>query len=239
MKKKTILISLFQAIILFTSSFFVIRDTLYGEVIKHKAYTVNYNEEHEQANWVSYELTIDMLKKVTDRKNNFIEDPSVTTKSANSDDYKNTGYDRGHLCPSADMCWSNITMEESFFMSNISPQSPKLNRNAWKYLESDIRKWVIRDSILTIICAGVLIKDLPKIGIKNKVSVPKLFYKVILDNHGSVKKAVGFIFPNGYCSDDIWKYAVSVDSVESLTGFDFFAGVSPKIESTFNPKDWK
>ena len=86
------------------------------------AYTLNYDEQHEQASWVAYILTSTHIRGTVNRTNDFREDYKVKTGSASLSDYKGSGYDRGHLAPAGDMKWSSTAMSESFFMSNISPQ---------------------------------------------------------------------------------------------------------------------
>lgn len=158
-------------------------------VVKHLGYTVCYEEKFEQAKWVAYRLTAAMCNNnEEERKDDFREDKAIKTGSAVPEDYKKTGYDRGHLCPAGDMAWSEIAMSESFYMSNMSPQEPKFNRGIWKTLESQVREWAKQEEELYIVTAGVLEKGLPTIGEKNKVAVPKLYYKVILDVKGNEKK---------------------------------------------------
>ena len=111
-----------------------------GQIVHHANYTLQYNEEHEQASWVAYRLTSHHLQNPsTKRKDNFRSDPKVKTGSATLSDYKGSGYDRGHLAPAADFKWSSTAMSESFYMSNMSPQVPGFNRGIWKKLESKIR----------------------------------------------------------------------------------------------------
>ena len=110
------------------------------EIVKHTAFTLCYSEAHEQAKWVAYHLTAEMCDNSgEERTNNFRTDPDVKTGSASPEDYKKSGFDRGHLCPAGDMGWSEQTMSESFFMSNMSPQAPSFNRGIWKKLEEQIR----------------------------------------------------------------------------------------------------
>ena len=87
------------------------------------------------------------------RKNDFRIDPVVKTVSATPADYRNSGYDRGHLCPAGDMAFSEIAMSESFYMSNISPQVPSFNRGIWKTLEQKVRDWSL-DMILQLYIVG-------------------------------------------------------------------------------------
>ncbi|CAN5385750.1 DNA/RNA non-specific endonuclease [soil metagenome] len=214
------------------------------QVIRHLGYTFCYDENFEQAKWVAYRLTAAMCNgNDEERTDNFREDPSVKTGSASPDDYKKTGYDRGHLCPAGDMAWSEITMSESFYMSNMSPQEPKFNRGIWKTLESQVREWAKKEGELYIVTAGVLEKGLKTIGEKNKVAVPKYYYKIILDVYGPEKKAIAFIMPNEGSKESIFDYAVTIDSVEKLTQINFFPSlpddIENNLESHINVELWK
>jgi len=190
-------------------------------VINHFGFSLLYNEEHEQASWVAYELTSTEINKIFDRTNKFILDPQVKTTTASGKDYLKSGYDRGHLAPASDMGWSSITMAESFYYSNISPQIPEFNRGVWKRLEELVRSWAIKYETINIVTGPILTPGLPAIG-PNQVTVPNLFYKVILDYNGKDVKGIGFILPNLGSKEILQSYAVSIDSVESLTGIDFF-----------------
>ena len=165
------------------------------QIVNHLGYSFSYNEVHEQASWVAYELTDEKIRGTEKRKNNFRADPYVKTSSASLSDYKGSGYDRGHLAPAADMKWSTTAMSESFFMSNMSPQWPGFNRGIWKKLESKIRDWAKYNKRIYIVTAGILDDGLYTIG-TNSVSIPNYYYKVILDYTEPELKAIGFILPN-------------------------------------------
>ena len=199
------------------------------QLVTHLGYSLSYNEKHEQANWVFYELTIDEVLGSIKRKDQFRADPNIKTGSASLSDYKRSGYDRGHLAPAADMKWSSKAMSESFFMSNMSPQTPSFNRGIWKKLENLVRKWAVENKSLHIVTGGILMDGLKTIG-NNEVSVPEYFYKVILVNDTSDLKAIGFIIPNKKSSKLLFEYAISVDDVEKMTGIDFFYLLSDVIE---------
>ena len=192
-----------------------------NKVIDHAGYSLLYNESHEQASWVAYELTKDETNKIFDRTNKFIVDRSVKTGSATDKDYESSGYDRGHLAPASDMGWSELTMAESFYYSNMSPQDPSFNRGIWKKLEELVRTWAIENNSLYIATGPILSNNLQTIG-PNKVSVPNYYYKVILDYSEPSIKGIGFILPNIGSKEELQNFAVSIDSVESLTGIDFF-----------------
>jgi endonuclease G len=163
------------------------------------------------------------------RTNRFIPDPAIQTGSASNKDYQSSGYDRGHLAPSADMCFSKETMLESFYLSNMSPQKPGFNRGIWKDLETLVRVWAEEDSSIYIVTGGILTPGLPAIG-ANKVSIPTLFYKVILDYREPVVKGIGIVIPNDKSDRPLSSYAISIDSVESLTGLNFFCRLPDDIE---------
>lgn len=190
-------------------------------IITHKGYSLLYNEKHEQADWVAYELTKEETTKLYERTDKFIIDPNVKSGSASDKDYEGSGYDRGHLAPASDMGWSSSTMSESFYYSNMSPQEPSFNRGIWKKLEELVRTWAIENKAIYIVTGPVLTNDLQSIG-PDKVSVPKYFYKVILDYSEPNIKSIGFILPNSESKDQLQNFAVSIDSVEKLTGIDFF-----------------
>jgi len=200
-------------------------------IIYHIGYALLYNEEHEQANWVAYELTKEETFSKYKRSNNFLEDPKVQTGTAKDADYSKSGYDRGHLAPAADMGWSEIAMEESFYYSNISPQKPGFNRGIWKKLEEKVRNWAIENNTIYIVTGPILTSGLSTIG-PNKVSIPKYYYKVILDYSQPQIKGIGFILPNESSDKPLQNYAVTIDSVEKFSGLDFFPTLPDAQEKT-------
>lgn len=98
------------------------------EIIKHTAYTLSWNPQNRQASWAAYQLTADRTRPAVSRTDKFLIDTAVSAGTASDIDYARSGYDRGHLVPAADMAWSAVTMKESFYYSNISPQVPAFNR---------------------------------------------------------------------------------------------------------------
>ena len=213
-----------------------------GDIIIHRVgYVLSYNETHEQANWVAYELTLEEANGSFKRTNDFRPDPKIKTGSATLADYRSSGFDRGHLAPAADMKWSAEAMSESFYMSNMSPQRPSFNRGIWKRLEEQVRKWAVNNKSVYIATGGVLTSGLIKIG-PNQVSVPEKFYKVILDYQEPELKGIGFILPNKGSKEPLENYAITIDKVESMTGIDFFDKlpneIEEEIESEVNLNRW-
>ncbi len=211
-----------------------------NEIIEHYAYTLSYNETHEQADWVAYHLTrAEAISNLFERTNDFREDPFVTTISSQLSDYYLSGYDRGHLAPAGDMTWSDTAMSESFFLSNMSPQVGELNSGKWSSLEKQVREWAdIYDGVY-IVTGGVLKPGLSTIG-ANQVSVPEYYYKVVLKC--DLSEGIAFVMPNAKISDEMINYAVTIDYVEDLIGIDFFPKMEiseqEKIESEINFDKW-
>jgi len=199
------------------------------QIINHYAYSLCYSEPHEQAAWVAYTLTKDRVYGTAKRTDNFRPDPKVKTGSASLTDYKGSGYDRGHLAPAADMKWSATAMSESFYMSNMSPQTPGFNRGIWKRVEQIVRDWAVENEEIHVVTGPVLKGQFKSIG-PNKVSVPEYYYKVILDNKEPEIKGIGLILANTSSDRPIQSYAVTIDRVESVTGIDFFVGLPDDIE---------
>lgn len=204
-------------------------------LISHTGFSLVYNEEHEQANWVAYYLCKTRSVKKADRSNKFLLDSKILTGSANDADYKGSGYDRGHLCPAADMAWSKITMNESFYYSNMSPQTPSFNRGVWKKLEELVRNWATTHDTIYVVTGPVFTESMTTIG-KNNVAVPKYYYKVILDYKQNRKQGIGFLLPNEASSLSLANFVVTIDSVEKATGIDFYHILEDKIEEAIESK---
>ena len=194
------------------------------QIIQHEGYTVSYNADYRIANWVAYVLTDKEARSdKAERQNKFVVDPLVKGASATNEDYTRTGYDRGHLAPAGDMKWSEKAMRESFYLSNITPQKPGLNRGIWKELEEQIRLWA-RENGAVLIATGPVIPDeeLNRLG-KNRVGVPRQFYKVLCMVVNNQLEGVGFLFENrDYGTTPLRQMMVPIDRVEQVTGIDFF-----------------
>lgn len=216
------------------------------EVHSYNGFQLCYRESYEDAEWVAYVLTREELNAVTERSNKFHSDKEISTGSATPSDYTNSGYDRGHLAPAADLVWSEESMNDSFLMSNMTPQAPDFNRGMWKSLEEQVRSWAQEFGEVVVVTGPILEKDASeykKIG-KNQVAVPEYFYKVLLAQDSSgVKIGIAFILPNSKCEGSIWDYSVSIDDVEKRTNLDFFSllddSLENQIEANTNFTEWK
>ena len=222
-------------------------------------YSICYRESYEQAEWSAYCLRDWMLQKNAKRTNDFRPDHEILGGSATLADYKRSGYDRGHLTPAGDMVFSREAMSETFYMSNMSPQTPAFNRGIWKELEDQVREWTELFGAAYVVSGPVLSKpadEYPFIG-QSKVAVPEFFYKVILvpiyeegveqESTETLETcadviAIAFVIPNKGCKGDFWQYAASVDEVEEITGLDFFPlledDVEKRVEAECDIRPW-
>ena len=209
------------------------------QVIKHSYFALSYNEKYEQAEWVSYFLRSQNEGIGHYKRPRFINDPKVTTESADTDNYKKSGYDRGHLCAAADMRFSKTAYDETFYTSNISPQKHNFNGGIWKLLEEKSRYWATKYNGIYVVTGGILQKGLPTIG-SEKVAIPNYFYKILYCNFKGKNKMVAFLMPSVKSKDPLYKFVVSVDSVEKMTGIDFFPQLNDAIEKELESKsDYK
>jgi len=200
-----------------------------GEIVEHNYYTLAYSEKNEQAIWVFYQLTSNNFNSNIDRSDDFRADPKVKTGSATPTDYKDSGTDRGHLCPAADMKINETSISESFYMSNMSPQLPGFNRGTWNRLEALVREWTLTEDTIYIVTGPVFKDNLGVIG-ANNVTIPGYYYKVIFDPTKE-KKMIAFLLRNSEKSQVLEKTVVTTDSIESLTGINFFAGLPDEVEN--------
>lgn len=203
-----------------------------GEVILYrKGYTVSYNPETKNPNWVAWHLTAERLSGNASRKGiDFREDTDVPLARANTFDYIQSGYDRGHMCPAGDNKWDEDAMEQSFLLTNICPQNHNLNAGDWNGMEQQCRWWAKEFGDIYIVCGPILFNQKHQTIGKNKVVVPEAFFKVVLCMKGT-PKAIGFIYRNDENSRPWGDYVNSVDQVERITGLDFFPELPDDIEN--------
>lgn len=206
-----------------TSAVYSYAPTLSNELVRHSTFELSYNEDYEQADWVAYRLTRQELDLPSvGRTDWFDEDSLVVSGSAHFQDYKKSGYSKGHLLPSADRVWNRAVNRETFFMSNISPQKYLFNGGIWRELEENIRDWARQNEELFIV-TGPVIGSKPKTIGDNEVAVPEAFYKVVLDASEPEIKAIGFIIPNELSEKPLDAYAMSVDELEDKLDIDIKA----------------
>lgn len=210
-----------------------------GTILSREGYILLHDNLKKVPLWVSYHLTTEHLQGTQKRVNKFKPDPDLPKeKRAELSDYRKSGYDRGHMAPAGDMKRSYKVMIESFYLSNMCPQLPGLNRGLWKILEEKIRGFTRTKGEVWIICGPIFIDldgdgkgvYLERIG-ANRVWVPTHFYKIIVfHNVNKAINVIAFIMPNRKLYKNLISYVTTIDSIESLTDLDFLNELPDDLE---------
>lgn len=191
------------------------------QIVKYDGYTISYNEQYEQANWVYYVLKpTDFVGEKTKRRNNFRQDTSITTGTATLADYKGSGYDRGHLKPAGDEPCDSTQMSETFYMSNISPQHPSFNRGVWKKLENYVRTVTLTSDSVVVITGGVLEEGLKTIGESN-VAIPRFYYKVIYIYKDGKMEVLSFLLKNEKSKEPLYTFRLELAVLQEFIRLEF------------------
>ena len=212
------------------------------QILKRKGYTTSYNSRTKTPNWVAWHLTKAHTYGSNQRDQEvFAEDESVKAPRATDNDYYNSRYDRGHMCPAGDNKWDRQAMTESFLFTNVCPQNHGLNKYEWNDLEILCRDWARKYGAVDIVCGPLYSSEGErfKVGVssatqqktigRNKVWVPDAFFKVVLCRQGS-PKAIGFVYRNEGKKQPMEEAVCSVDEIETMTGIDFFPSLDDTTE---------
>lgn len=203
----------------------------------YKGFTVSFNSAHHQPNYAVWEITREKTYGESPRKAKFRPDNDVYG-CADLNDYRRSGYDRGHMAPAADMKWDDQAMSDSHLLTNICPQDHQINGGRWSTIEKLCRNWARRDSIVIVACGPVLSDYMPKAIGRSEVSVPERFFKVVLLPFTNPPMGVGFIVPNHPTDENLESMSRSIDEIEAITGFDFFSNLPDDIENNVESKNW-
>ena len=211
------------------------------KVVFHKAYTTSFSPKHKIPNWVAWKLTKKHVETVTyKREYNYRYDPQLGRDICpDSDDYKHSGYDRGHMCPAADNRWDKVAMSECDYMSNMCPQKHELNGGKWEGLEGRCRNWAKQYGSIYVVCGPVLPENHARKRLDSGITVPEKFYKAVLR-----KDRKGNYYVIGYLFDQKNNYKVlSIDEIERMIGVDLFPKVPDhierRIESKVDTSNWQ
>ena len=211
-------------------------------IIRKKAYLVSYNKDTKIPNWVAWHLTAEHTDGPVGRSNVFYADDAVPAPRATNEDYRGSGWSRGHMCPAGDNKWDEEAMNESFSLINVCPQDASLNSGLWNSIEIDCRKWAVRFQDIYIVCGPVFYKQEHELIGNNEVCVPEAFFKVVLCLNGR-PKGMGFVVKNNAGTKKRDLYYNSIDQVERITGMDFFPclpdDIEEEVEANLDMDLWK
>ena len=211
-------------------------------------YVLSYNGSRKVPNWVSWELNTSYLGS-TARQDDFRVDDTfpASEPQASLADYSGSGYDRGHMCPSADRTLTVAANQQTFFLTNMVPQAANNNQGPWAAMENDLRAIAQTGKELFIISGGTFSASSNRIG--SSVVVPDQTFKVVvvLDavNQGpssvtTSTRVIGVMMPNENNqisrTADWHSFRVSVDSIEAATGDNFLSDVDPAVQAVIEAR---
>ena len=205
-------------------------------IIPHIGYALSYNHQTLTPKWVAYELTAEEVNGQVPRSNCYAEDPDLKGRQATLDDYRGSGWDRGHLAPAADMKWSPQAMDESFYLTNMCPQNQTFNGGSWETTEKMGRRIATQYGKVYIVSGPVYAgNQFGTIG-TNKVAVPDAFFKAFLIEVDGSYSAIGFLMQNIPEHQNLKASSMSVDSLESIIGLDLFHNLDDAVEDEVEAK---
>lgn len=221
----------------------------------YPTYSLEYSYKYKHSYWIAYRFDNTTGGNVG-RNEAYKPDPELPSQyAAKHNDYTNSGYTRGHLCASSDRQYSKEANQQTFYMSNISPQSGNgfnQSGSAWNTGEDKVEAWGYNISrstdTLYVVKGGTIGEGMIKGYIKNEIAIPKYFFMAVLFRSGDNYKAIGFYMPHENLKDDPdkkdpKKYLMSIDALEQETGIDFFHNLPDNIENTveatYNVNDWQ
>lgn len=211
------------------------------QIKEYTGFTVSFNKDNHTPNYVAWELLGSEVSNDKGRSDKFWQDTEIEGCPQHSD-YTRSGFDRGHMCPAADQKWSEQAMNDCFVMANMCPQVHELNAGAWLTLENKERQWAQRDSAIMIV-AGPIYEETNQDRIGNiGVRVPGAFFKAFVAPYLDQPRAIAFVYPNMSAPGNMQNYAMSIDQLEEILGYDLFPAlpddIEDKVEATFSFKEW-
>lgn len=202
-------------------------------IIEYEGFTVSYNPKMHIPNWVFYELTAAETNGPYSRKGkDFQQDPRANVPQSDSYDFRGSGWSRGHMAPAADFKWSDTAMWETFYYTNICPQDRELNNRYWNTLENKVRGWANQFGRVYVVTGPVVGKNINGTIGSHNVTVPDAFFKAILAPSADGWTSIAFVMENSPNQRYFKDCATTVNTVEKMTGFDFFPSLNDAIEES-------
>ncbi len=204
-------------------------------------YSFSYNEPCLVSDWVAYPLYADFAKDRVDRSNsNWEKDPFLSKQcDVTTGSYPDVNYDRGHQIPSADRAGGAMTNQHTFYCSNVTPQLHDFNGGVWEELEKAVRKWSSTSDTLYVVTGCMVDSDCPTVldRSKQKVAVPKAYYKALLRLKGGSYIAAGFYLKHENTTKEYKEFAMSVKDLETKTGITFFVNLPTDKAAAIKAED--
>jgi endonuclease G len=222
-------------------------------LIEHPQFVLSYNRSRGTANWVAWHLS-KAWRGTAKRQNNFRPDTSIPSAwfRATTTHYTNSGFDRGHMCPSDDRDGSEEDNSATFLMTNIVPQAPKNNQETWRLLEEYCRRLADEGNEMYIYSGvygsgGIGSNGQRSTLADGQITVPARIWKVIvvlpvgtndIARINANTRIIAVDTPNTQAVEEKpWgDYRVSVRDIERATGLNFFAGLPQALQNTIETK---
>ena len=253
---KAFLVALLLGGLTYSYEVFIARDTMafqgvpfatqsslstYTRIFRNTAYMVGYSDLKGNPLWVAYKLVtpnenMPHLKRPDGFRADWRNMGLIT-----SNDYTNSGYDRGHMAPNhaIALLYGKEAQEETFLMTNITPQRASLNQKLWQRLEEmELNSFAPRFKVLWVYTGPLFDTKTTRLKSASLIEIPDAFYKIYvgIEESGALK-ALAFIVPQkAKANDNIEKYVVSIDEVERRSGFDFLHQLEDTLEDALEKK---
>lgn len=219
-------------------------------VLRNEAFLVGWSDLRGNPLWVEYRLQPVPADAPFHRRPERFSRDWRALNSIGHDDYNGSGYDRGHLAPNyaISRLYGPTAQQQTFLMTNITPQRPRLNQKVWQRLEEvEIDVFARRYGELWVITGPVFDQDIVRLPTTFRVEVPDAFFKIFAAPSGGADgqpKLLAFVVPQTVKGNEpLDRFVTSVDHVEELTGFDFFSAMEPvlqsRLEAAVDPAAWQ
>ena len=216
-------------------------------IFRNHGFILGYSDLRGNPLWVEYALTPEANTPSLKRPNRFETDWRSINRVSH-DSYQNSSYDRGHMAPNFAMShlYGRAGQADSFLMTNVTPQKPKLNQQLWQHLEeAEIKHFAKNFGKVWVIVGPVFSGTVERLNSDWTVEIPDAFYKIYTTEAfaGKPSIALGFLMPqtaNG--KEPLTQFVTSIDNIEALTGLDFFTQLDDRteaaLEATVEPQPW-
>jgi endonuclease G len=213
-------------------------------LVVHSGFILSYNQGRGAPNWVTWHLSASDLGPV-DRTDSFRTDSKLPLSwRIKHADYTNSGYNRGHMCPSEDRSNTIAANRQTFLMTNMQPQIARLNSGTWRSLEGYTQN-LVRQGLEAYVTSGCY-GDNGSLSNLNKVTIPTRCWKIVLfllegnndlQRIDSSTRVIAVDMPNEISILSGWRnYRLTVDEIEEVTGYNFFNTLSDEIESALESR---
>ena len=201
------------------------------ELASREFFSLCYDPALKVPLWKGHEIKPEHLQRAAARPAHFHRDNALAGPIARNEDYRGSGFSRGHLVPAEDLAWSGASIRSTFVLSNAVPQRQQVNAGKWRQLEAAVRG-VAACSDAVFVFSGPVFStaEIEYIG-AGRVAAPTHFFKVALALAEGRKTMYAAILPNApTAGEPLSHFTTSVEEVQRLTGLDFFAGLDDEEE---------